>query len=109
MSDLIPDLIDMGVEILNPVQVSARGMDTKKLKADYGKDLCFWGGIDTQYVLPRGKVEEVDREVKKRIEDLAPGGGYILASVHNIQPDVPPQNILTMYEKAIEYGTYRRG
>jgi uroporphyrinogen decarboxylase len=100
----IPDLIDLGVEILNPIQVSARGMDTKRLKTEYGKDLCFWGGIDTQHVLPYGSTQEVEQEVKRRIDDLAPGGGYILSSVHNIQPDVPPENIVTMYETAFDYG-----
>ncbi|MBN2324984.1 MAG: hypothetical protein JXQ30_14740 [Spirochaetes bacterium] len=103
----IPDLIDLGVEILNPVQVSARDMDTKRLKTEYGKDLCFWGGIDTQHVLPYGSTQEVELEVKRRIDDLAPGGGYILSSVHNIQPDVPPENIVAMYETAIDYGSQR--
>ncbi len=103
----IPDLIDIGVEILNPIQVSARGMDTRLLKKKYGKDLTFWGGIDTQYVLPRGSVDEVKQEVKRRIDDLAHGGGYILASVHNIQADVLPQNILAMYETALSYGKNR--
>lgn len=100
----IPDLIDIGVEILNPIQVSAQGMDTRILKRDYGKDLVFWGAIDTQYILPRGTVEEVKAEVKKRIDDLAVNGGYILASVHNIQADVPPQNIIAMFETALNYG-----
>jgi uroporphyrinogen decarboxylase len=105
--DLIPDLIELGFDILNPVQVSARGMDTKRLKEEYGQDMVFWGGgVDTQHVLPFGRAEEVADEVKRRIDDLAPGGGFVFAAVHNIQALVPPENIVTMFETAIEYGKY---
>jgi uroporphyrinogen decarboxylase len=104
--DLIPDLIDLGFDILNPVQVSARGMDTKRLKEEYGQDITFWGGIDTQHVLPFGTPEEVRDEVKRRIDDLAPDGGFFLAAVHNIQALVPPENIVAMFETALEYGKY---
>ncbi|HSB82131.1 MAG TPA: uroporphyrinogen decarboxylase family protein [Candidatus Methylomirabilis sp.] len=103
---LIPDLIEMGVDALNPVQVSAKGMDTKRLKQEFGKDICFWGAIDTQRVLPFGKPGEVAVEVKRRIDDLGPGGGYVLCAVHNIQPDVSPENICAMYDAAREYGRY---
>jgi uroporphyrinogen decarboxylase len=101
---LVPDLIEMGVDALNPVQVSAKGMDTKTLKREFGKDLCFWGAIDTQRVLPFGSPEDVRAEVKRRIEDLAPGGGYVLCAVHNIQADVAPENICAMYDAAREFG-----
>jgi uroporphyrinogen decarboxylase len=105
--ELIPDLIDLGFDILNPVQVSARGMDTKQLKADFGNDIVFWGGgVDTQHVLPFGKPEEVADEVKRRIDDLAPGGGFVFAAVHNIQALVPPENIVTLFDTALEYGRY---
>jgi len=105
---LVPDLIELGFDILNPVQVSARGMDTKRLKEEYGEDIVFWGGgVDTQHVLPFGKPEEVRDEVKRRIDDLAPGGGFIFAAVHNIQPFVPPENIVTAFETALEYGRYQ--
>jgi len=104
--DLIPDLIELGFDILNPVQVSARGMDTMRLKQAYGKDITFWGGIDTQHVMPFGKPEEVAEEVKRRIDDLAPGGGFVFANVHNIQAFVPPENIVAAYETALEYGAY---
>jgi len=100
----IPDFIEMGVDALNPVQVSARGMDTKKLKREYGRDLSFWGAIDTGKVLPYGTPADVRAEVKRRIDELAGNGGYILAAVHNIQPEVPPQNVAAMYEAALEYG-----
>lgn len=104
---LLPDLIEIGVDIINPVQVSAQGMDTKRLKKIYGSELTFWGGIDTQRVLPFGTPEEVREEVRRRIDDLAPGGGYVLCAVHNIQADVPPENIVALYEEALRYGERR--
>ncbi len=104
--DLIPDLIDLGFDILNPVQVSARGMDTRRLKNTFGKDIVFWGGVDTQSVLPFGTREQVADEVKRRIDDLAPGGGFVLAAVHNIQAFVPPENIVALFDTAFEYGGY---
>jgi len=102
----IPDLIEIGVDILNPVQVSAKNMDTKRLKKEFGDQISFWGAIDTQHVLPFGTIQDVKEEVRRRIIDLAPGGGYILSAVHNIQSDVPPENVLAMYEAAKEYGEY---
>jgi uroporphyrinogen decarboxylase len=102
----IPDLIDIGVDAINPVQVSAKGMDTKELKREFGDKLSFWGAIDTQRVLPFGNVDEVKKEVERRIDDLAPGGGYVLSAVHNIQADVPPENIMAMYNTAKRYGRY---
>ncbi|MCL4745026.1 MAG: hypothetical protein KJZ83_06385 [Burkholderiaceae bacterium] len=102
----LPDLIEDGIEILNPVQVTAKGMDTKALKRDFGKDLTFWGGIDTKQVMPSGTTEVVENEVKTRIRDLAPDGGFVLAAVHNLQPGVPPQNICAMYDSARKFGKY---
>ena len=103
----IGDLIEIGVDVLNPIQVSAAEMDTRALKREYGEDLAFWGGIDTQHVLPFGTTEEVMIEVRRRIDDLAPGGGYVLASVHNIQREVPPENVVAMFDAALDYGRYR--
>jgi uroporphyrinogen decarboxylase len=103
---LIPDFIDMGVDFINPVQVSAANMDTAHLKKEYGDRIGFWGAIDTMRVLPTCTPDEVRSEVRQRIHDLAPGGGYVLAAVHNIQPNVPPQNILAMFEAAHQYGRY---
>ncbi len=97
---LLPGFIDMGIDFINPVQVSANGMDPAALKKQYGDQLGFWGGVDTMHVLPFGNESDVRDEVRKRIRDLAPGGGYILTAVHNIQPDVPPQNIFAMYDEA---------
>ena len=97
--DLIPDLIEIGVDALNPVQVSAAGMDTADLKREYGRDLSFWGGgVDTQRVLGSGTPDEVRAEVRRRIGDLRAGGGFVFASVHNVQPNVPPANLLAMWE-----------
>jgi len=102
---LLRDLIDIGVDAFNPVQVSAKGMDdTKKLKALYGRDLSFWGGIDTQRVLSFGTPEKVRAEVRRRIEDLAAEGGFVLAAVHNLRPEVKPENICALFEAALEYG-----
>jgi uroporphyrinogen decarboxylase len=107
VKDLIPDLIDIGVDILNPVQVSAKGMDTEFLKKEFGKYITFWGGgCDTQRILPYGTPEDVKEEVKKRINHLAPGGGFVFNTVHNIQDDVSPQNIMSMFEALEEYGKY---
>ncbi len=102
----IDDLVEMGVDILTPIQVSAANMDTKRLKNDFGDRISFLGGVDTQRVMPFGTVDEVRDEVKKRIEDLAPNGGYILGAVHNIQPEVPPENIFAMFDAARKYGGY---
>jgi uroporphyrinogen decarboxylase len=108
IAPLLPDLIESGIDILNPVQVSAAGMDTKELKKRFGADLTFYGGgVDTQQVLPRGSPQQVRDEVRRRIEDLAPGGGFIFNTVHNIQADVPPENIVAMWETLREYGNYR--
>lgn len=104
--DLLDDLIEIGVDILNPVQVAAKNMDSASLKARFGDRVSFWGGIDTQGVMPTGSVEEVRAEARKRISDLGPGGGYVVDTVHNIQADVPPENILALYDEARRFGVY---
>ena len=104
---LINDLIEIGVDLLNPVQVSAKDMgDTARLKREFGARLSFCGGVDTQRVLPYGTPDEVREEVRRRIRDLAPGGGYVLAAVHAIQPDVPPENVCALYEEGLAAGRY---
>ncbi len=102
----IPDLIEAGFDALHPVQVSAKDMDSAKLKREFGGNLTFWGGIDTQRVLPLGTPSEVREEVRRRVADLGPGGGYVLGAVHNIQAEVPVENILAMFEAAQEFGRY---
>jgi uroporphyrinogen decarboxylase len=105
--DLIGDLIDIGVDALNPVQVSAEGMDTAELKAEFGRELTFWGGtVDPQRTLARGTPEEVRAETMRRIEDLKPGGGFVIASIHNMQAQVPVENIIAFWEAVEEAGGY---
>ena len=96
----IPDLIEIGVDILNPIQTQAAGMDPLALKKDFGEKLVFWGGIDTQKTLSKGTPQDVRNEVKDRIAQMGKNGGYIVCASHNIQADVPPENILAMVEQA---------
>jgi uroporphyrinogen decarboxylase len=105
--EIIPDLIEIGVDVINPVQVSAKNMDSLKLKNEFGEKLSFWGGgCDTQSILTYGTPNKVEKEVKKRINDLAPRGGFIFTPIHNIQYDVPVENIITLYDTAIKIGKY---
>lgn len=104
---IIPDLIEMGVDILNPVQVSARGMEPADLKREFGRDITFWGGgIDTQRILPRCSPGDVREAVRRSIADLAPAGGFVFTPVHNIQADVPAENILAMRQALEDFGAY---
>jgi len=96
--ELIPEFIEMGIDILNPIQNVGPGMEPKELKKEFGKDLCFHGGIDTQEALPRLSAEELARDIREKIETLGKGGGYILSPTHMIQLDVPLENILRMYQ-----------
>jgi len=106
----IPDLIDNGVDALNPVQLSARGMDPGELKKAFGEEICFWGGgIDSQHVLPRASPDEVREQVRRNLGIFKPGGGYVFANVHNIQADVPPGNVIAMFDAAHECGQYHPG
>ena len=96
---VIPDFIEMGIDILNPVHINAAGMEPYQLKKDFGKDIVFWGGgVDTQRILASGTVNDVKDDVRKNIDALAPGGGFVFAAVHNIQSEVPPENIMAMCE-----------
>lgn len=105
---IISDLIDAGVDILNPVQVSAGDMDSAELKKEFGKDITFWGGgVDTQNAFDeRHTPAEVRADVRKRLEDLMPGGGFVFNTIHNIQGNVPPENIMAMWETLQEFGKY---
>jgi len=104
---LIPSFIEAGVDILNPVQCSAANMEPERLKRDFGNKIVFWGGgVDTQKTLPFGTPEEVRAEVAERICLLAPGGGYVFNSIHNIQAKTPVENVLAMFKTAGEAGKY---
>ncbi len=98
VKDLLWDLIESGVDIINPVQISAKDMNPIELKREFGKDITFWGGIDAQHILPHGTPKEVKEETKRIIDILGKGGGFILNSCHNVQSDVPPENIVAMVE-----------
>ena len=101
---LIPSLIETGFDILNPVQTSANGMDAVQLKQQFGNQLSFWGGsLDCQKTLPYGTPEEVVREVQEHLQVFTPGGGYVFTSVHNIQANVPPENVIAMYDTALAF------
>jgi len=104
--DLVPDLIDIGVSILNPIQPGAYKMEPERLKADYGDRLVFHGGFDTQAVLPFGTLAQIEAEVQRVMAAMKPGGGYVFSAAHNIQSDVPPENVLTMLHAAKRLGTY---
>lgn len=106
--DVIPDLIEVGVDILNPVQVNAANMDSADLKREFGKDLTFWGGgVDTQTAFDESHTpDEVRKDVRRRLEDFMPGGGFVFNTVHNIQGNVPAENIMAMWETVQEYGRY---
>ncbi len=107
--EYIPDLLDNGIDILNPVQISAEKMNPQELKNKHGKQLVFWGGgIDAQTILPFETPAKIKEEVKKNLEIFKPGGGYIFNNVHNIQAGVPPENIVAFYDAAYEYGFYNQ-
>jgi uroporphyrinogen decarboxylase len=103
---LIPELIEVGVDILNPIQPGAFMMEPDRLKSDFGKRLCFHGGFDTQHVLPFGSQDEVRGEVEKMMNVLKVDGGYIFSAAHNIQEDVPPENVIELFRAARAYGQY---
>lgn len=100
IKEIIPDLIELGIEILNPIQVRAKGMAPSELKSKFGDRLCFHGGVDIQQTLPFGKPEDVKKEVRERINTLGKEGGYILAPTHNFQEEVPLENIIAFYQEA---------
>lgn len=106
--DLIPEIVKLGVDILDPVQVAATGMEPEGLKRDFGDRISFHGGVDTQTTLPFGGPEDVSREVSHRVATLGAGGGYIIAPSHNIQPDTSVENILAMYDPGLRDLSVRR-
>jgi len=106
---LIPDFIDIGADIFNPVQVKCNGMeDTRRLKREFGKGLTFWGATDTLHVLSIGTPEDIKNEVRRRIDDLAPGGGFVVTPRGPIRPEVPAENLCAIHEAVEAYGRYQR-
>ncbi len=103
VSSLIPQLIECGVDILNPIQPTGPDMEPVKLKNEFGKNIVFHGGLDTQRILPKGSADEIRRSVNNLLDVMQPGGGYIFAAAHNLQGDVPPENIIEMYKAAREW------
>ncbi|NLN17278.1 MAG: hypothetical protein GX182_08185 [Firmicutes bacterium] len=101
IGEVLDDLIEIGVDIINPVQVSAAGMEIESLKERFGDRIVFWGGIDTQRLLPQGSPEEVATTARRTAKVLGAGGGYVLCGTHNIQPEVPVENIIAMYDAII--------
>lgn len=106
VESLLEDFIEVGIDILNPVQVRATGMEAERLKEKYAGRIVFWGGVDSQRILPSGSQADVENEVKHIIRVLAPGGGLVICAVHNIQADVPAENVLTLYEAVKKWGRY---
>ena len=110
IEEILPDFIEIGIDVLNPLQTSARGMDPRRIKERYGRNLAFWGGgVETQTTLPFGSVGDVRREVVQRLEMLGPGGGYVFATIHNLQADIPPEKILAIYDTVAGFGKYPLG
>lgn len=107
IGEIMDDLIEIGVEILNPLQTGAKNMEPEGLKKRYGERLSFWGGgVDTQTTLPFGTIADIRKEAEERVRVLGESGGYVFAAIHNIQADVPPEKVLAVYETAREKGTY---
>ncbi|MFW5944907.1 MAG: uroporphyrinogen decarboxylase family protein [Bacteroidota bacterium] len=101
------DLIEIGVDILNPVQTSANNMDPKALKEKYGDQIVFWGGgIDSQHILPFADPDQVRDEVRKNLDIFKPRGGYVFNNIHNIQAGISPENIVALYDAAYDFGSY---
>jgi uroporphyrinogen decarboxylase len=106
VKQFIPDFIECGLDILQSIQPKATNMDIKQLKKEFGKDICFQGGMDIQHTLPLGKAEDVREMVRYAMESAKKGGGYIICTAHNIQIDTPIENVAALFEAYHEFGTY---
>ncbi len=105
VKDIIPDFIEAGVAVLDPIQVSSKNMEIRELKDRFGDSLTFHGGIDVQYLMPKGTIQEIKETVKNTIEVLGDNGGYFFSPSHRLQSDTPIENIFALYEAAFEYGS----
>ena len=104
---LLPDLIEAGFDVINPVQTNSRDMEPERLRKEFGRDITFWGGgFNTQNTMAFGSPKQVREEVKRNLEIMAPGGGYVFASVHNITEGTPAENVIAAYQTAYESGRY---
>lgn len=104
IDQVLPDLIEAGIEIVNPVQTNCRGMEPDRLKREFGKDVVFWGGgVDTRVVLNSGTPADVLRQVLERLEIFSEGGGYVFNTIHNILPDVPPENVVALFDAVAQF------
>jgi uroporphyrinogen decarboxylase len=109
IAEILPDFIEIGIDVLNPLQTSAKGMDPKRIKLQFGKHLAFWGGgVETQTTLPFGSVDDVRREVRERVKLLGADGGYVFATTHNLQADISPEKIMAIYNTVAKCGRYPR-
>jgi uroporphyrinogen decarboxylase len=107
---ILPDLIDAGLDATNPVQISCKGMDAAELKRDFGDRLTFWGGgCDTRFILSNSKPDEIRRHVFEQLATLSPGGGFVFQQVHNILANVPPENIIAMFDAVREFNESYKG
>jgi uroporphyrinogen decarboxylase len=106
VKQFIPDFIECGLDILQSLQPQATNMDIKQLKKEFGKHICFQGGMDIQHILPLGKVEDVRQMVRYAMESAKEGGGYIICTAHNIQIDTPIENVVALLESYHEFGGY---
>jgi len=106
ISNLLEDFIEVGIDVINPVQVTAKDMEPKVLKKRFGGRVCFWGAVDTQDLLRNANEEEIRSKVRELIKDLGADSGYVLSAVHNILHDIPPENIYAMYDEAYQFGGY---
>ena len=103
----IPDFVEIGIDIMNPVHITAAGMEPAALKRDFGRKITFWGGgVETQHILPSGSIDEIKDNVRRNLDALMPGGGFVFNTVHNIQAEVPPRNVVAMFEALQQYGVY---
>ena len=103
-SIILQNIIDAGFKVINPVQTNCYQMEPDILKKEFGKDICFWGGgIDTRTILNHGTTQQVRDQVKERLDIFMPGGGFVFNTVHNILPDVPPENIVAMFDEVLKY------
>jgi uroporphyrinogen decarboxylase len=107
IEELLPDFVEIGIDVLNPLQTTAKGMDPRRIKQKFGWNLSFWGGgVETQTTLPFGSLEDIRRQVRERVKLLGAGGGFVFATIHNIQADIPPEKILAIYDTVAACGKY---